>query len=251
MRNMNTAVSSLATTRHPRLRHSAPRLVPDASRRPPGRPDSLPDTTRVHPRAAGRLSTATDTGIGIAHDIGTIMRAEELPGPLSMNHLADVGAVRALDEEHAYLSEPANTLYGRGSIVLPMMPYGAVSCAMTAAWVWLGGDFPKTFDVISPSHFRTPVYGRRIRVFNRTLPAQHETSIAGLRLTTPVRTACDIAMLTACDRLEEHTSQTIRALMEKYRFGPSDCMETMQGSRYCRNAPQARRFFCSIRHRFP
>lgn len=79
-----------------------------------------------------------------------ILFTKDLPGPLSLNRLADFGALRKLDDSAGYWIEHSGTLYGRAKIVAEVAPFGTVVCSMTAAWVWLGGpDFPSTIDVIS------------------------------------------------------------------------------------------------------
>lgn len=228
--DMNTALMPAAKTHRA---HNRPaymsRKGPPSGQRPPGRSDRSRRPNNTRPTS----STA-------------ILLASELPGPMSMRHLNDVGALQALDDSSAYLSESASTLYGRGTIASSMMPFGTVACAMTAAWVWLGGEFPRTLDILSSSHFRTPVHGRRIKVFNRILPNTQITSIGDLRITTPVRTACDIALLNETDLMHEYATETVRALMEEYGFTPTACLGIIDDNKYCRNSPQARQFFATV-----
>ena len=102
-----------------------------------------------------------------------LLRDDALPGPMSMRRLAEIGAIHQLDDDSAYLSEDAETLFGRANITNILKPFNTVSCAVSAAWVWLGGRFPDTIDVISTSHYRAPIRGRRVRVFNRKAPRDH------------------------------------------------------------------------------
>jgi hypothetical protein len=185
-----------------------------------------------------------------SHMPPAVLKARDLPGPMILHRLAFVGAVRKLDNASAYLTEDANTLYGSGAIVRSVAPYGTICCAVTAAWVWLGGEFPKTIDIVSTSHFRTLTYGRKIRVFNRNAPAEHLTSIGDLRITTPQRTACDIALLSEEEAGDIYANEMVCALMETYGFRPTDCLDILAANRFWQNSPRAKQFFRIIEHCF-
>lgn len=114
---------------------------------------------------------------------------------MSMNLLGDCGAVQPLDEISAYLPQYSKSMFGRSTIMTNLVPHCTTACGATAAWVWLGGKFPDTIDVLSRSHFRTLIYGRRIRTFNRKVTPGQVSTIGGLKLTTPARTACDVILM--------------------------------------------------------
>ncbi|OZG62853.1 hypothetical protein BLEM_0521 [Bifidobacterium lemurum] len=178
--------------------------------------------------------------------VPSILYTKDLPGPLSLNRLSEFGTLRKLDETAGYWSEHGGTLYGRATIVATVTPYSTVACSATAAWVWLGGAFPRTLDVISKSHFRSVSVGRRIRVFKRHTSDDQVMRIAELSLTTPQRTACDLVMMPEAipDPLE--IRETIGALMSTYRFNPSDCLDIVKQCRYHKFAARARMFFESM-----
>lgn len=88
----------------------------------------------------------------------------DLPGPICLNRLHSLGVVCKLDNDNAYSYHDSRTLYGRASIISTLMPSRSVACAGTAAWVWLGGMFPNTIDIISKAHYRTARYGRKVSV---------------------------------------------------------------------------------------
>ncbi|WP_226805724.1 hypothetical protein [Bifidobacterium eulemuris] len=175
-----------------------------------------------------------------------ILYTKDLPGPLSLNRLSEFGTLRKLDETAGYWSEHGDTLYGRATIIATVTPYSTVACSSTAAWVWLGGAFPRTLDVISKSHFRSVSVGRRIRVFKRRTTDDQVMCIANLSLTTPQRTACDLVMMPEDlpDPFETH--ETVNALMSAYRFNPSDCLKIIRQHRYHKFAARARMFFESM-----
>ena len=136
-----------------------------------------------------------ETSTTMAPIIPPVLHERDLPGPLSLNRLARMGTVRVLDASSGYWSEHANTLYGRALIVQALIPFPTAACALTALWVWMGGDFPTTLDVLSNSHYRTMRHGRRVRVFSRKIAKVHMTTIGDLSITSPQRTACDIASM--------------------------------------------------------
>lgn len=179
-----------------------------------------------------------------------LIKASELPGPMSLNHLADLGAICKLDNTNAYRSDDADTLYGRALIAAKVVPYATAACAMTAFWVWMGGRFPDTVDVISNSHYRSLSFGRKIRVFNRKAPPEHLTMLGPLRITTPVRTACDLALLPFEDLPRQKANALVCALMEAHHFRPADCLAILEDNRFWQNAPRARAFFEYIKHCF-
>ncbi|WP_425331216.1 hypothetical protein [Bifidobacterium dentium] len=177
--------------------------------------------------------------------LAPLLRDGDLPGPMNLNRLADFGTLCKLDSANAYTLQDSTTLYGRATIVATVMPRNAVACGFTAAWLWLGGLFPETIDILSSSHFRTLRHGRKVRVFNRKAPPDHVIQVGPVRTTTPVRTACDLALI-ATDETKDVMHEVICMLMQEYRFRPDDCLQALQQSRHIRNASQARTLFHGI-----
>ena len=64
-------------------------------------------------------------------------------------------------------------------------------------------------------------------------------------MTTPVRTACDLA-LNCTPESESLVSEIICMLMQEFHFRSSDCMQIMQETKHIRNAPQARNYILAI-----
>lgn len=174
----------------------------------------------------------------------------ELPGPLSMARLSDFGTVHSLDYANAYSAEHADTLYGRGQIVMRMVPNNTIACAMTAAWVWLGGLFPRTIDVLSNSHFRSTVHGRRIRTFSRKVEPNHVMKVGGLRVTTPLRTACDVSLLIEDEDSKQEATEVLCALAEEYRISPRQCLDMLDENRHWPNTQLSRNVLESLEHCF-
>lgn len=172
-----------------------------------------------------------------------IITAEHVTGPLGMHMLIDLGILIPLDDAHAYRRDDGDSLYGRAAITAAALPKRITSmtvCGATAAWVWHGGDFPATVDILSSSHHRTRVFGRPIRTRARRVPADQITSIGTLSLTTPERTACDLA-LSPIEEIRAHSWQPVIAeLMKQYDFGPQPCLDILDGCSYLHTAKQAR-----------
>ena len=150
-----------------------------------------------------------------------------------------------LDNDNAYSYHDSRTLYGRASIISTLMPSRSVACAGTAAWVWLGGMFPNTIDIIAKAHYRTARYGRKVSVFNRQAPDEHVTDVGPITVTTPTRTACDLAM-NCTPETQSPVTEIVCMLMQEFRFRPDDCLQVIQEATHIRNAPRARQFFRTI-----
>lgn len=172
-----------------------------------------------------------------------IITAEHVTGPLGMHMLIDLGILIPLDDAHAYRRDDGESLYGRAAITTAALPKRITSmtvCGATAAWVWHGGDFPATVDILSSGHHRARVFGRPIRTRARRVPSDQITSIGTLSLTTPERTACDLA-LSPIEEIRAHSWQPVIAeLMKQYDFGPQPCLNILDGCSYLHTAKQAR-----------
>jgi len=135
-----------------------------------------------------RYGTVMDIAMTLATGpLAPLLRDGDLPGPMNLNRLADFGTLCKLDSANAYTLQDSTTLYGRATIVATVMPRNAVACGFTAAWLWLGGLFPETIDILSSSHFRTLRHGRKVRVFNRKAP--RTMSFRSVRYARPRRYA--------------------------------------------------------------
>ncbi|KAB8288275.1 hypothetical protein DSM100688_0842 [Bifidobacterium ramosum] len=156
-----------------------------------------------------------------------LLSDKELPGPLSLTILSGFGAMSRLDGNSGYQTNHAGTLYGRSTIVQKIAPHGTIVCALTAAWIWVGGLFPETVDVISRSHYRAPVHDRKIRVFNRKSPYRQIVRVGDLRVTTPARTVCDLALLPEHSSDDGTIGRIIMDVMMEYRVLPADCLDIL------------------------
>lgn len=177
-----------------------------------------------------------------------LMSNRDLPGPLSMNRLDDFGAVRRLDDINAYLAEYSDTLFGRGVIMTKVVPSRSIACGRSALWVWMGGRFPDVIDIISGSHFRSMVYGRPIKTYDRCVPDGQISTIAGLKVTSPTRTACDIALMSSATIPDRRRAELTCAIMEEYHIDSVQCLEILEKNHFWPNVPQARQFFKAVQY---
>lgn len=162
--------------------------------------------------------------------LSPIIPCKDLPGPLSVASLARMGALVPLDATGCYLANRAGTVPGRASIVERIVPPDATACAALALWIWTGGAFPGTLTVISHTHFRALVYGRRMRAYDRRLAADERSRLGGVWVTSPLRTACDLACNDDGSPLPDGrvTAAGIIELMEDFDFTPDDCIALLQ-----------------------
>ncbi|WP_127975673.1 hypothetical protein [Bifidobacterium aemilianum] len=197
--------------------------------------------------ASSRLKNPVGGSGRPAAGLPVLLGLEDLTGPLSLHRLALSGTVKQLDDSSIYHPQDADTLYGRGSIISSIIPQGTMACATTASWVWLGGPFPNSIDLVSNSHFRSTVYGRPIRLFNRACPPGHVSHIGDLAIISPVRTACDLALLPVKEAESLHANELISALMQDFGFQPQDCLRLLHDCRYWPGSPRARSYFTRIK----
>ncbi|MCI1984299.1 MAG: hypothetical protein LKJ47_05965 [Bifidobacteriaceae bacterium] len=105
------------------------------------------------------------------------------------------GIITMLDTTAGYLTAASRTLFGRAGIATHLVPKKTIAASTTAFWIWFSGTLPTEITVISASHFRSLAFGRRITAFNRATPPEDLRHIGSLTLTSPLRTACDVACL--------------------------------------------------------
>ncbi|BDR55298.1 hypothetical protein KIMH_14090 [Bombiscardovia apis] len=151
----------------------------------------------------------------------------KLPGPNSMRLLTQYRLVEPLDPNAAYLSERASGIFGRAAIAKRLIPYGTTACNSLASWVWSGGLFPPYLDVVSSSHFRTPMYSHPLRVHNRKLPFEHMMKLGRLWTTSPLRTACDLACEERSDEDNSGKVASLHTLMEQYQVSSNACLNLL------------------------
>lgn len=157
----------------------------------------------------------------------SIIDADELPGPLGASALARMGILVPLDGTGGYLATHADTVHGRAAIIQSMLPSSAIACATLALWVWIGGNFPPNLQIISSSHFRAAVYGRRIRTFDRKLDERELSRLGRLWITSPARTACDLACENPARFKEINVINSIVELIREFGVTVDECLQLL------------------------
>lgn len=157
----------------------------------------------------------------------TLIRLNELPGPLGLSALSRMGILTALDDSTMYLSAQALSIPGRAAIAQTMVPLGATACTTLALWVWLGGTFPPNIQIVSHSHYRELVHSRRIVVRDRRLNDRDIARLGQLWVTTPARTACDIACENPSRLGDISPVNAVLELMNEFDVTPDDCLRIL------------------------
>lgn len=158
---------------------------------------------------------------------GPIIYLADFPGLLCFGKLQRLEMVVMLDQTAAYLASQAATLYGRAGIVKYLIPYKTIAASTLAYWVWWGGRLPDEIPVISTSHYRTIVFDRRIISLNRTLEQNDIHHLGDIKLTSPLRTACDIACLPH-NYFDKHIGiKSYREFLEFYGISAEDCLSVL------------------------
>jgi hypothetical protein len=95
-------------------------------------------------------------------------------------------------------------------VLRDLLPRGATIAGRTAAWVHAGVPDGGTLDLAYPSGRHRPEVWAGARVWQEPLLASDVSEIAGVRVTTPVRTVVDLALRDDPERALE----AVRALVE-------------------------------------
>lgn len=203
------------------------------------------DRAAVNKAAIDRAMALMQRTPGPEPAIPSVLREQDLPGPLSLAWLVKLGTVVPLDKTHGFWAEYATTIFGRAQITATMTPPHTIACALSAAWVWLGGTLPDTVDVLSHSHHRAAVHGRRIRVYTRKTSRRQLRQIGNLQLTDPARTAVDLAANREdeSDKVLPGITARIDDLMDAYHLSARECLSILDANPYMKTGPRARKFF--------
>jgi hypothetical protein len=94
--------------------------------------------------------------------------------------------------EHVDIIADCSTVGGRAYFVRHQLPPGVTVCDLLALWVWQGGAFPSSITVRSTSRSHTSLCGRAISWTERRLKDDDIRIISGLRITSPIKTICDV-----------------------------------------------------------
>ncbi|MBW3088635.1 hypothetical protein KIH77_07830 [Bifidobacterium sp. 82T24] len=180
-----------------------------------------------------------------------LVNVDDVPGGIGMSRLLDEDVLVGLDDECGYMNDHADTLYGRASIANRMVPFGSIAAGPLAAWVWVGGEFPHRLDMISNSRYRTLAHGRQITVYNRKTPPDHVMRLGQLRVTSPLRTICDIACMDEGGKILAGADSLLPMLLERYEVKVETCLQTLWENPRWPNHGGGVHTLMRLRHRRP
>lgn len=119
----------------------------------------------------------------------------ELPGPMSARLLGSLDIAHRVDEQSNWILPASQRPPDRARVVRQLVPQGVQACLWLAVWIWIGGEFPDELDIITTSHYRKEPCRRSLRVHNRIVRKTDIVVVHRMPVTTPLRTACDLACL--------------------------------------------------------
>ena len=209
--------------------------------RPGTRHDAQRPGARLTQPAVGGQSTPYACTPGDANDpvpslslattaSNPIIHVGEIPGALCLAQLQQLGLLTMLDSTAGYLTSTASSLYGRVRIASRVLPKMTVAAGPLAFWIWWGGSFPHQITIVSNSHFRSTVFGRRICVFDREVAPEDYHHIDGITLTSPARTACDITCLPPDEFAERFGLRNLSSFLQYYEVSQKDCRAKLESN---------------------
>lgn len=153
-----------------------------------------------------------------------VVDLDMLPGRLALVQLVRSGIITPLDERSGYLTTLEHSVEGRARIAAALLPDDTMACMGLARWVWVGGPFPTTIDVISNSHFRADRHGRRVCAYKRRVPPAQRATIGELTLTSPARTVCDLGCHGAVGNADDDAWPThLRSIIDRWQVRLAEC----------------------------
>ncbi len=177
----------------------------------------------------------------------TLLDVNHLPGPMCMKKLSHFGVFNQLTMHAGYSHKTATSTQGRSNIVSNLIPEESVACAFTAAWVWLGGDFPDNIEIIDYGHRRSKPCGREIRSFRRQLSEDDYVVVGKARITTPERTICDLAYANKFNEsYDPYRKQVASLLISHYCIDLQKCKQIIENNPYFPGSVHARNWLQNI-----
>lgn len=160
----------------------------------------------------------------------TLLRVSDLPGQLCLGHLKMAGIVEMLDSTAGFLRQAATSLYGRAAIYNEILPYKCVLSGLSALWVWVGGRFPHDITINTTSHVRSSIYGHAFTTVRRRLASEEINKVGELRVTSPLRTACDIASMPRTQFDDTVGLPVFVHLLEQYKITHIHCRKAIEAN---------------------
>lgn len=167
--------------------------------------------------------------------LSAVLSSLDLPG--SELHAARLdGELYSVDEGFSPVDEIERPTT-RAAALLPLVSSRAIAERRTAAWIWgAAPSAPERHEFCVSLGARVGrLTGARVALREVVIDDEDALDVGGLRVTTPLRTATDIARFS--ENFGELESAMISKLMVIGRFDAQDCFLSMERRR---NLPQKR-----------
>lgn len=176
-----------------------------------------------------------------------LLNGNHLPGPMCMKKLSQFGIFNQLTSQIGYSHKTGISTKGRSDIVSDLIPKKSVACLFTAAWVWLGGEFPENIEIIDYGHCRKKPYGRVIHSFRRQLSDEDYVILGEVRVTTPERTICDLAYThEENENYEPCRKRIAKLLISHYCVDLNKCKQIINNNPYFPGSIHAKNWLQNI-----
>jgi hypothetical protein len=167
--------------------------------------------------------------------LNAVLHRSDFPTPELQALVLDGQAYR-VDECVAPVDEVAGPLQ-RAAALVAELPARLIAEQHSAAWIWGAQPHPpRRHEVCADITARArPAVGALLSVREVVLLHEDTTLLAGLSVTTPMRTAIDLARFVPC--WNDREAEIVRALLSLAGIGIVDCARVMNRKR---NLPNKR-----------
>lgn len=126
-------------------------------------------------------------------DPGPLVRPRDVGGTVAWQDLRWRGLLQEVAPDVAITGNLPVTAAIRASALADIAPLRTVVAGLAAAWVWGAAEAPRVLDVVYPRGAHRPGNDPRRRSRQATLLHCEVEELAGVRVTSPLRTALDVA----------------------------------------------------------
>lgn len=176
-----------------------------------------------------------------------VLTPADVGGPAAFAALLRAGALVLLRAGVAVRAGLRVEPRHRAAALRGVLPPRTTAFGRTAAWVHAGGDLPATLDLAYPLDLRTPHVPAGVRVRQVGLLASDVVVLAGVRVTTPTRTALDVA----CLHPAAVAAPVVRRLVERSGVDLDRAARALETRTRVVGRPAARRLLDALRDHAP
>ncbi|UKJ64703.1 hypothetical protein H1Q78_04695 [Cellulosimicrobium cellulans] len=197
----------------------------------------MPPAPRAAAPATGAAATLAHLLTPRSADVGLLVVPADVGGRAAFQDLVGSGALRPLWGDVAAPARVPDTPTLRALAVRDLVPLGTVLAGRAAAWVLCGSPAPRVLDVVYPPgrHRPGPLAGRAPRQSH--VLRDDRTLVAGVLVTSVVRTALDVA--TRCE--PDEALSILRRLRDVCGLDPRLAARSLELRHRWAERPRARR----------